>query len=101
MIDEPRSYENMSEEEKWDLLTRPEKIGEILLKQGKLTLTQIEELCREQEQTGVPFGEIVLARGLMSRSDLLRALDLQHKTDKAIIDSLTEMIKQKKPEDEA
>ncbi len=101
MMDEPHAYENMSEEEKWDLLTRPEKIGEILLKQGKLTLTQLEELCKEQEATGTPFGELVLARGLMSRSDLLRALDLQHMTDKAIIDSLTEMIKRNKPEDEA
>jgi hypothetical protein len=29
----------------------------------------------------------------MTRQELLEALDLQHKTDQAIIDSLTEMIK--------
>jgi hypothetical protein len=88
----------LTDEEKWDILTRPEKLGEILLKQGKLTLAQLEDLIAQQEKSGMPLGELILSRGIMSRADLLIALDWQHKTDQVIIDSLTEMIhQQKKP----
>jgi hypothetical protein len=82
----------ITDEEKWEVLTRPEKLGELLLKHGKLTLTQLEELIKEQETSGMPFGELVLSKGIMSRADLLTALDWQHKSDQVIIDSLTELI---------
>jgi hypothetical protein len=84
--------EQMSDDQKWELLTRSEKLGEVLLKRGKLTLQQLEELIKEQERTESPMGELILAKGWMTRQELLSALDLQHKTDQAIIDSLTEMI---------
>jgi general secretion pathway protein E len=86
----------LSDEDKWDILTRPEKLGEILLKQGKLTLAQLEELILQQEKSGMPLGELVLSKGIMSRADVLTALDWQHRTDQVIIDSLTEMINQQK-----
>lgn len=86
----------LSEEEKWDILTRPEKLGEILLKHGKITVHQLEELIKEQETSGKPLGELILSKGLMSRSELLTALDWQHKADKVIIDSLTELINKPK-----
>lgn len=88
----------VSDEEKWDVLTRPEKLGELLLKHGKITLSQLEELIKEQETSGMPFGELVLSKGIMSRADLLTALDWQHKTDQVIIDSLTELINKYKKE---
>lgn len=83
---------NLSDEDKWDILTRPERLGEILLKHGKLTVSQLEEIIKEQETSGRPLGELILSRGLMSRSELLTALDWQHKADRVIIDSLTELI---------
>ena len=89
---------HLSDEEKWDILTRPEKLGEILLKQGKLTLSQLEDLIKQQEQSGMPLGELILSKGIMSRGDLLTALDWQHKTDQVIIDSLTELINKHKKE---
>ena len=79
-----------------DILTRPEKLGEILLKHGKITVHQLEELIKEQETSGKPLGELILSKGLMSRSELLTALDWQHKADKVIIDSLTELINKPK-----
>src|SRR5215470_3653234 len=88
----------ISDEEKWEILTRPEKLGEILLKQGKISLHQLEDLIKQQENSGMPLGELILSKGIMSRSDLLTALDWQHKTDQVIIDSLTEMIKAQKKE---
>jgi hypothetical protein len=88
----------ISDEEKWDIITRPEKLGEILLKQGKLTLGQLEDLIKQQEASGMPLGELILSKGIMSRADVLTALDWQHKTDQVIIDSLTELIHHRKKE---
>lgn len=95
-MDEKVDYRPLTDEEKWDLLTRPEKLGEILLKQGKLSLVQLEDLITQQEKSGMPMGELILSKGIMSRADVLKALDWQHKTDQVIIDSLTEMIHQQK-----
>lgn len=88
----------ISDEEKWDIITRPEKLGEILLKQGKLTLAQLEDLIKQQESSGMPLGELILSKGIMSRADVLTALDWQHKTDQVIIDSLTELIHRQRKE---
>jgi hypothetical protein len=87
--------ENMTEDQKWELLTRPEKLGEVLLKMGKISLQQLEDLIKEQASSEEPLGELILSKGLMTRQELLEALDLQHKTDQAIIDSLTEMMQHK------
>jgi len=86
------NWHNLTDEEKWERLTRVEKLGEVLLKLGKLNLHQLEELIAEQGKSEAPLGELILSKGLMSRQELLGALDLQHKTDQAIIDSLTEMM---------
>ncbi len=83
--------EPLTEEQKWELLTRPEKLGEVLLKRGKISLTQLEELIKEQDTSGEPLGKLILARGLMTGQELLQALDMQHKTDQVIIKALTEM----------
>jgi hypothetical protein len=88
----------ISDEDKWEILTRPEKLGEILLKHGKISLNQLEELVKEQETSGMPFGELVVSKGIMSRQDLFTALDWQHKSDQVIIDSLTELINKQKKE---
>jgi len=89
----------ITDEEKWEILTRPEKLGEILLKQGKISLSQLEELILQQEASGMPLGELILAKGIMSRADLLVALDWLQRTDQVIIDSLTEMIQSRSKED--
>lgn len=93
---EPKRNLPLTDEEKWEVLTRPERLGEILLKHGKISLSQLEELIKDQEKSGMPLGEIVLSKGFMTRQDLLEALDWQHKTDQVIIDSLTELINKHK-----
>jgi hypothetical protein len=98
-MDEELEKQSLSDEEKWEVLTRPEKLGELLLKHGSLTLQQLEELIKEQEHSGLPFGELILAKGIMSRADLLQALDWQHKSDQVIIESLTELINKQKKDD--
>ncbi len=96
MDDPDKHHTPISDEDKWELLTRPEKLGELLLKHGMISLGQLEELIKEQESSGMPFGELVLSKGIMSRQDLLTALDWQHKSDQVIIDSLTELINKHK-----
>jgi hypothetical protein len=96
MSEQDFGLQGLSEEEKWDILTRPEKLGEILLKHGKINVNQLEDLIKEQETSGKPLGELILSKGLMSRTELLTALDWQHKADKVIIDSLTELINKPK-----
>ena len=98
MTDPEKQHSPISDEDKWELLTRPEKLGELLLKHGMITLAQLEELIKEQESSGMPFGELVLSKGIMSRQDLMTALDWQHKSDQVIIDSLTELINKHKKE---
>ncbi len=44
----------MNDEQKWDILTRPEKLGEILLKHGKINLKQLEDSIKEQENQACP-----------------------------------------------
>jgi hypothetical protein len=94
------NIENMSEDQKWEHLTRPEKLGEVLLKMGKISLQQLEDLIKEQQTSEEPLGELILSKGLMTRQELLEALDQQHKTDQAIIDSLTEMMQHKTDTDD-
>lgn len=57
------NQEPLSEDQKWEVLTRSEKLGEVLLKRGRITLQQLEELIAEQEKSEVPMGELILARG--------------------------------------
>lgn len=85
-------FQSLDDEQKWDILTRPEKLGEILLKHGKINLKQLEDLINEREKSGIPFGELILSKGIMTREDLMEALDLQHRSDQVIIESLTEMV---------
>ncbi len=87
----------ISDREKWDLLTRQERLGEILLKRNKITLQQLEELMNEQNKTKKPLGELILEKRWMSQGEILEALDWQHQTDQVIIESLKEL--KLKPED--
>ena len=87
--DDPK--QPISDREKWDLLTRQERLGEILLKRNKITLQQLEQLIAEQDKTNKPLGELILEKGWMSQSDILAALDWQHQTDQVIIESLKEL----------
>lgn len=92
------SKKPISDKEKWDLLTRQERLGEILLKRNKITLQQLEKLMEEQSLSGKPLGQIILENGWMSQSEILAALDWQHQTDQVIIESLKEL--KFKPDDE-
>ena len=54
--------DNMSDEQKWEHLTRPEKLGEVLIKLGKINLQQLEDLIKEQSESEIPLGELILTK---------------------------------------
>jgi hypothetical protein len=49
-------------------------IGEIFLEQGLLTSDQLDEALREQAETGQRLGELLVAKGVVSRLELASAL---------------------------
>jgi CheY-like chemotaxis protein len=53
---------------------RTNPLGEILIRTGKLTRDQLDELLAEQRRTGMPLGEIVQLRGILTKSVIESAL---------------------------
>ncbi|MBC7194446.1 MAG: hypothetical protein H5U37_02155 [Caldisericia bacterium] len=53
------------------------KLGDILLEKGILTREQLEDALKEQEKTGIPLGQILIDRGLISPGVLGEILSLQ------------------------
>jgi CheY-like chemotaxis protein len=53
---------------------RTNPLGEILLRAGRLTRDQLDELLAEQRRTGTPLGEIVSRRGILDRAVIDSAL---------------------------
>ena len=58
-------------------------IGQLFVEQGRLTTEQVEDALVEQQSTGNPLGEILVARGHISRIDLAAALSTQWTWQKA------------------
>ncbi len=52
-------------------------LGEILIRTGKITHGQLEEILEEQRRSGARLGEIVSRRGLLSSGDIENALKEQ------------------------
>src|SRR5262245_8487344 len=47
---------------------RTNPLGEILLRTGKITRDQLDELLAEQRRTGTPLGEIVSRRAILDET---------------------------------
>jgi CheY-like chemotaxis protein len=53
---------------------RTNPLGEILIRTGRLTRDQLDELLAEQRRTGTPLGELVSTRGVLEKSVISSAL---------------------------
>jgi len=53
---------------------RTNPLGEILMRTGKITRDQLDELLAEQRRTGTPLGEIVSRRGILDPAVIQSAL---------------------------
>ena len=71
------SAENWSDEQKWSYLVRHERIGELLVRQGKLNLGQLEEALNAQANSNKHLGEIIVEKSMLTLDEILQALDKQ------------------------
>ncbi len=98
-MDEPNAnFDTWTDEAKWKFLTRHEKLGEVLVKQGRLTLEQLEKLLEEQRTSDLHIGQLIVARGLLTIDDILAALHLQHLNDKVSLEAIIELQTKQKPQ---
>lgn len=56
---------------------RAHPLGEILIRTGKITHAQLEEILEEQRRTGARLGDLVSRRGILSAGDIENALKEQ------------------------
>lgn len=96
MTDEQAKPETWTDEQKWSYLVRHERIGELLVRQGKLTLGQLETALKEQESSGGKhLGEIIVAMKFLTLDEIVTALEKQ----KLINQTSENSIKQLKDKD--
>lgn len=86
-----KSKEALTDEEKWQALTRHEKLGEVLLKLGKLNLTQLQQLIDEHADSDSHLGELIVKKGIMTRKEILQALEWQHHADQVSNEAVMEL----------
>lgn len=91
MDEESKSFDSWTDEEKWQFLARHEKLGEVLVRQNRLTLEQLEILLEEQRSSGKHMGQLIVSRGLLTVDDILAALKQQHISDKVSLESIIEL----------
>lgn len=91
--------DDWSDDQKWDFLRRHERLGELLVKWGKLSLSQIEDLLAEQRSTNKHLGELVVARNLLTLDEImteLRRQTVMDETARGSIDELKRVSEQKR-----
>lgn len=77
---EQEARESWTDEQKWSYLVRHERLGEVLVRQGKLTLGQLETALKEQESCGKHLGEIIVEKKLLTLDEIIEALEKQKQT---------------------
>ena len=75
----------MTNEKKWENLTRHNKLGEILIRHGSLNLEQLVEGIKEQEASPEKLlGDILLEMGYITKSDLKNAVEEQYQQNQTL-----------------
>ena len=96
MAKQEKSYfENWSDADKYQFLARHERLGEILVSSGHLTVEQLGQLLDEQKRTGANLGQIIISRGLLNVDEILTALEKQYLNDKISLQSIADLQKKK------
>lgn len=91
MTQTPQS--DWSDQQKWEYLLRHERLGELLVKCGKLTLVQVEELLQEQRNTTKHLGELVVERRLLTLDEIMHELKQQSDMDQTARQTIDELKK--------
>jgi hypothetical protein len=83
----------MTNEKKWEKLIRHDKIGELLIRQGKINLSQLIEAIHEQENVSpeMLLGDILVEKAFITPSEFKIALETQQKQIQVISKSIQEL----------
>ncbi len=68
---------NLYDENAWSDITQCQRIGEILIESGKITLKHLSLALGAQKFQKLPLGEIFVAMKAITKEDLEQALHIQ------------------------
>ena len=83
----------MTNEKKWEKLIRHDKIGELLIRQGKINLSKLMDSIAEQENNSPEklIGDIMMEKGYITNSEFKNALETQQIQIKIIMKTIQEL----------
>ncbi len=83
----------MTNKQKWENITRHSKLGEVLVRQGKITLTQLMEAIEEQESTRPEklLGDVLIQKGWINKLVLKNAIDEQQIQIQTLMKTIQEL----------
>lgn len=83
----------MTNSKKWDILTRLDKVGELLVRERVISLTDLISCMEEQATTSQEklLGDIMLEKGFVLKEDLKRALEEQKNTAMKVMSCVEEI----------
>lgn len=83
----------MTNSQKWEVLTRTEKIGELLIKFFNVKFADLIKCIEQQENTRPErlLGDIIVERGFITNTQLDTALDLQRLQHNTIDKTINEL----------
>ncbi len=90
-LNDTMPQDDWSDEQKWEYLLRHERLGELLVKWGKLSLAQVDELLGEQQASPKHLGELVVERSLLTLDEIMNELKLQAAMDETARISIDEL----------
>ncbi len=78
--------------DRWEKLTRVDKLGELLVRLNVLKLSQLTDLLEEQRSdSSLRIGELAIAKGLITKDELIKYLEIQINEGKVVDESLKEL----------
>lgn len=93
VVDESlRELGRMTREEKWERVSQHERLGEILIKHHAIKLSQLVDAIEAQKhEPEKHLGQVLIDQGLITRGELDEALELQHRQNTTLQDTLAEI----------
>ncbi|MBX9687457.1 MAG: hypothetical protein K2X27_12190 [Candidatus Obscuribacterales bacterium] len=80
MTENQENKETWNDEQKWSFLVRHERLGELLVRQGRLSLGQLESALKDQESRPEKhLGEIIVEKKYLTLDEIIHALENQKK----------------------
>lgn len=93
MTEQEKNHESWTDDQKWAYLVRHERLGELLVRQGKLTLGQLTMALDEQakSQGTIHLGQIIIDKKFLSLDEIVAALDKQKQISRTSVDTIQKL----------